>query len=130
MEHMTLDEYRRAITAVPKENKYHARSVDIDGMRFDSQREARRFQELRLMEMASQISDLKRQEVVMLSSGITWRMDFTYVERGLRVLEDFKGAMTREYKLKRRLLIDDIHRGFIVGVYRESTRDGMTEWGK
>ena len=42
-------------------NKYNARKVMVDGKQFDSLKEGRRFQSLRLMEKSGIIEDLRRQ---------------------------------------------------------------------
>ena len=47
---------------IPK-SKYHAQPVEIDGVRFDSQKEARRYSELRLLERAGEIKDLQYNKV-------------------------------------------------------------------
>ena len=44
-----------------RSNKYHSKKVTVDGIDFDSRKEARRFRELALLEQAGQISDLQRQ---------------------------------------------------------------------
>ena len=38
----------------PKENKYHAKKVTVDGITYDSTKEANRFQQLLLMQAAFQ----------------------------------------------------------------------------
>jgi hypothetical protein len=47
----------------PARQKYHAIPVHVDGVRFASKREAARFQELQLMQMAGEIGELERQPV-------------------------------------------------------------------
>ena len=47
-----------APTAAPKPNKYGATAVVVDGLRFDSKREFARYQELKRLEAARQITDL------------------------------------------------------------------------
>lgn len=42
-------------------NKYYSRKITIEGMTFDSKKEARRYRELRLLEKAGEVTDLKRQ---------------------------------------------------------------------
>ena len=42
-------------------NKYNARKATINGEEFDSKKEAHRWQQLKLMERAGQIDDLRRQ---------------------------------------------------------------------
>lgn len=95
--------------------KYGNRRTVIDGIPFDSQREARRYQELRLLERAGEISELRLQvsypliPAIRLRSGkmergVTYVADFVYTERGETVVEDAKGVRTKEYIIKRKLM--------------------------
>jgi len=97
-----------------KVNKYHNRSVVIDGLSFDSRAEAARWCELRLMERAGEISDLQVHPVYTLAEGfrnrsgqwrgpITYEADFAYVEGGQQVVEDVKGVRTAAFQIKRKL---------------------------
>jgi hypothetical protein len=91
-------------------SKYRARKTTVDGVTFDSMGEARRYQELRLLERAGEISDLCRQVPYALNvNGVhvcDYVADFTYVVRwsGVKAVEDFKGFRTAEYRLKRKLM--------------------------
>ena len=77
---------------------------------FDSAREARRWDELVLLERAGKIAHLRRQvpyELVPARKGervVNYYADFVYFEGGRRVVEDCKGHRTDVYKLKRRLM--------------------------
>lgn len=96
--------------------KYGNRKTVVDGITFDSRAEARRYQELRLLERAGQISDLRLQvcypliPVQRLSNGnaeraVVYVADFTYFDdRGQLVVEDVKGARPKEYIIKRKLM--------------------------
>jgi hypothetical protein len=81
----------------------------VDGIRFDSKKEAARWGELLLMRSAGLIADLERQVRFDLDvNGVRvcrYVADFTYVEGDCVVVEDCKGFRTPEYKLKRRLLL-------------------------
>lgn len=100
-----------------KQSKYHAEKTIIDGERFDSKREAERWQELRLMEKAGEISNLRRQVKYELipafkkpgertERSVSYIADFVYTENGETVVEDSKGFKTKEYRLKRKLMIE------------------------
>jgi hypothetical protein len=87
----------------PTRSKYGAKRCTIDGEAFDSQGEAARWQELRLLERAKQIAALVRQVRVPLEvqqpSGDPvvigeYVADFAYLEADRYVLEDFKGCDT------------------------------------
>jgi hypothetical protein len=111
-EEMTVDEYR----TLKKESKYRNKKVTIDGYEFDSLAEARRYEQLKLMEQAGAISDLRLQPKYELQRGftdgsgvkhraITYVADFAYNADGLRVVEDLKGAITKEYAIKKKLFL-------------------------
>lgn len=108
-------------------NKYHSKKITRDGMTFDSVKEYRRFRELALLERAGEITDLKRQvEFVLIPAqrepdtigkrgGIkkgktielkcSYIADFVYTENGQRVVEDTKGFKTKDYVLKRKMML-------------------------
>ena len=103
----------------PKRSKYGNKKVTVDGITFDSAREAKRYAELKQMEKAGLISHLELQPTFKLYSGqnpilirsarypngrhATYRADFAYFdpERNKRVVEDAKGARTKEFILKK-----------------------------
>lgn len=99
-------------------NKYGARKAVIDGITFDSQKEARRWQELKLMLRAGIISDLRRQVAFELIPAIKddtgkviqrpthYVADFVYSENGNVVVEDVKSEATKTplYNLKKKLM--------------------------
>ena len=93
-------------------NKYGARKVTTpDGQVFDSQMEYNRWCELRLLERAGRISDLKRQvsyELIPKQEGersCKYVADFVYHEGGKLVVEDAKGHKTEAYKIKKKLML-------------------------
>lgn len=102
-------------------SKYGNKKTVVDGIAFDSAKEAKRWQELKILEKAGEISHLERQPSfklygksgpVMIKSPrykngrhATYRADFAYfcAARNKRIIEDAKGMRTREYILKRAL---------------------------
>jgi len=92
----------------PKPSKYRNRKTVVDGLTFDSAKEARRWSELFLLQRAGQITDLARQERInIMVNGqkvCAYIADFTYTEAGNKVVEDCKGYKTDIYRLKRKLL--------------------------
>lgn len=94
-------------------SKYHAKKTVVDGITFDSKREADRYLVLKSMEEDGAIEDLRRQvryELVPAFDvdGRHYRpayyvADFVYREDGREVVEDVKGMMTDVYKLKSKL---------------------------
>ena len=90
--------------------KYRAVKTTVDGIVFDSRREAVRYQELRLLERAGQITALILQPRLAISvQGVKiceYRGDFEYTDTqtGERILEDVKGVLTPVYRLKKKLV--------------------------
>lgn len=93
--------------------KYRAKKVEVDGIKFDSKKEATRYQVLKLMEQAGAIQDLELQKKFELIPsfkidgktirGISYKADFCYYENGKFIVEDVKGYKTDVYKLKAKL---------------------------
>lgn len=110
-------------------NKYHNRKVKTsDGIVHDSRKEAVRWQELKLLEEAGEITELKRQMEFLLippqyeelpksnrakkgrkklvERACIYRADFVYhTKKGELVVEDTKGFKTRDYIIKRKLML-------------------------
>lgn len=93
-------------------NKYHAEKTEIDGIKFASKKEARRYQELKQLEEAGEIRHLKLQVPFTLFEKneygrvIKYVADFTYYEGDQYVVEDVKGILTPLYKLKKRIVAE------------------------
>lgn len=95
-------------------NKYKNKKTFLAGSKFDSQKEANRFQELILLQRAGIISDLQRQvkfEIVPKDGNERasfYVADFVYNKAdGKKIIEDVKSAITRKlplYILKRKLV--------------------------
>lgn len=138
---LTEEEYNRLFkkrggsvgTGVPdcpskRQNKYNAKKVLLDGILFDSQHEADRYTDLKLMLRAGEITDLKRQVKYVLIPAkrepdkigprggkikgkiiereTAYFADFVYKTRdGTEIVEDAKGYREKSYKLKRKLML-------------------------
>ena len=96
--------------------KYHNRKITRYGETFDSVKEYRRFCELKLMERAGVIKDLKRQvkfELIpsqkvdgkVVERPVTYVADFCYWKDHQFVVEDTKGFKTKDYIIKRKLML-------------------------
>lgn len=96
--------------------KYRNKKTTVDGVTFDSAREARRYQELRLLTRAGKITGLQRQvpfELIptqkrdgkTIERPVKYVADFVYQENGETVVEDAKGVRTKEYVIKRKLML-------------------------
>lgn len=90
-------------------SKYSAKPTIVDGIRFASKAESRRFAELRALERAGIISGLTLQPKFPLEVNgakvCTYIGDFAYIEDAKYVVEDVKGVKTDTYKIKRKLLL-------------------------
>jgi hypothetical protein len=112
--------------------KYGNKKYTVDGITFDSMREAHRYQELSMMQKAGIIQDLQLQVKFVLiptqrerstevyKSGknkgklkqgkilereCSYIADFVYRENGVLIVEDAKGMRTTEYIIKRKLML-------------------------
>jgi hypothetical protein len=98
-------------------SKYNARSVEIDGRRFDSAAEGRRYATLATHERAGKIAELELQPrfdcVVAGVKVCSYIADFRYLQDGLAVVEDVKGVRTALYRLKRKLA-EAYHPGLVI----------------
>lgn len=98
-------------------SKYGAKKTRIDGVVFHSKREASRYQQLKYLQLAGEISELKLQPRYELWAGdqpirimseryhktgmpLVYVADFEYVEGGQVVTEDVKGHTTQVAKIK------------------------------
>lgn len=95
-------------------SKHRAIRTEVDGVKFDSRAEARRWRELQLLERAGQIVDLKRQvpfplivngvQVAKFIADFTYRTSFGDPEHV--IIEDVKSEHTRKlpvYRLKAKM---------------------------
>jgi hypothetical protein len=97
-------------------SKYGAKKVTVHGITFDSRKEAKRYEELVLLERAGKVSNLETQvkfELIpsqridgkVVERAVTYKADFVYLENGKKVVEDTKGFKTPEYIIKRKLML-------------------------
>ena len=91
-----------------KVSKYRNRKTAVDGIVFASAKEARRYQDLELMQHAGQISELRRQVPfpIYIKGNLIclWLADFSYMQNLRHVVEDCKGFKTEIYRLKKKLV--------------------------
>lgn len=115
-------------TVRSKKNKYGSKKMSYDGKQFDSKREAKRYSELQILEKAGAISELQTQvkfvliptqrepDSVGVRGGIKkgkvierevdYIADFVYKNSaGKIVVEDTKGYKTKDYILKRKMML-------------------------
>lgn len=97
-------------------SKYKNQKIIVDGIKFDSKKEAKRYTELKILEKAKIIKELELQKVFEIqpkytnNNGekireITYKADFFYYdnEKEQYIVEDTKGYRTEVYKLKKKL---------------------------
>lgn len=100
----------------PRQNKYRNIPTVVDEIRFDSEAEAHRYTELKLLLAAGEIKDLKLQPKFPFTvNGLTvctYIGDFQYLEPIADrdgptriIVEDVKGVETKEFKIKRKLFL-------------------------
>ena len=103
----------------PNPSKYGNKRTKLDGINFDSEKEAGRYADLLMMQKAGIISSLERQKPFELqpafydSDGIKHQpikyvADFVYMQDGKQVIEDVKSDGTRKnqvYKLKKKMML-------------------------
>lgn len=95
-------------------SKFHAKKTVVDGIEFDSAKEAKRYTKLRAMEEEGKIQGLRLQVPYELlpsfeCDGVKYRgmkyvADFVYYRDGKQIVEDCKGFKTPEYKMKKKLM--------------------------
>ena len=100
-------------------SKYGNRKIVTKDGVFDSMREYRRWCELKLLEKAGEITDLRRQVPYLLIPAqkdertgkllereCRYVADFVYHDEGFTVVEDAKGCRTDVYKIKKKLMLE------------------------
>lgn len=111
----------RRVAFTVKPRKYRNTPTTVDGIRFDSLKEARRYQELRLLEKAGEIGSLETHPTFPLHVSVVvmgdfngvhrqvghYTADFGYRQNGQYVVEDVKSPSTRKntaYRLRKRMV--------------------------
>lgn len=99
--------------------KYGNKKTEVDGITFDSRKEANHYAELRILEKAGEISNLELQMPFVLQpafvhkgkkyQSIKYVADFVYTDvDGRKVVEDVKSPATRKdkvYQLKKKMML-------------------------
>ena len=102
---------------IKKNNKYGAVKTTVDGIVFDSKREAVRYMELMVLQKNGQISRLELQPkydcIIDGKKICTYRADFRYFTKNGNIVEDVKGVKTPVYRLKKKL-VEALYAGVII----------------
>lgn len=101
-------------------SKYHSKKVIIDGIKFDSKKEGKRYEELKILEKSGLIKDIELQPKFLLIDTIRYNgktypktyyiADFRYYDNHLNkyIVEDVKSEITakdKTYRLKIKMLL-------------------------
>lgn len=93
-----------------RRSKYNNKKTTLDGIKFDSKKEAKRYAELKLLQKAGLITSLELQpRIPLVCNGVqigSYIADFSYMEKGRCVVEDVKSPATKTpvYNLKKKIL--------------------------
>jgi hypothetical protein len=103
-----------------KKSKYHNVKVEVDGIKFDSGREAKRYKALKELQRLGVVSELRLQvpyelcpaqyvlgfnsKQICVRRSMKYIADFVYIRDGVEIVNDSKGHLTSEYKQKKNLM--------------------------
>lgn len=122
---MTISEFKNLVKSKKKKSKYGNQRTIIEGIPFDSKKEAARYCDLLLLQKAGKIRSLQLQVEFVLQSCYYFA-DFVYQEKvevflthsgpmsieWKTVVEDVKSPATRKdkmYRLKKKMMMDLHH---------------------
>lgn len=90
-----------------KKSKYNANKVEVDGIKFDSKKEADFYNELKLRLSAGDIKGFCRQAEFVLAPNLRYKADFVVFNNdGTSEIIDVKGMQTQVYKDKKKVFED------------------------
>ena len=94
--------------SIKKRNKYNAKKVNINGYKFDSTKEGKRYVSLMEMMSIGAIDLVIRQPILDIDNGVTYRPDFLIMKKVNNLweifFEDVKGIETKDFKVKKKLI--------------------------
>jgi hypothetical protein len=109
---LSREEGRKLLQKPKRKSKYNNERVQLDGIWFDSKREAAYYANLKQREKAGEVSavELQRSFALLGPQGLlmaTYRCDFAFIDHTqgdrFRVV-DVKGVETKEFRLKKRMM--------------------------
>ncbi len=107
---LSKQEGQRLLAKGPKRSKYGNRKTVVNGITFDSKREAAYYGELLQRAKAGEIDEVELQKPFVLSINgslvCTYRADFAFYDRRERRprVVDVKGVVTPEFRIKAKLM--------------------------
>lgn len=111
-----MPQKEKPIVGKPR-SKYGNQKTEVNGVKYDSKKEAKRAEQLELQQRLGIISDLERQKKYVLQPSfkflgktireISYVADFVYKENGELVVEDVKSPASRTpvYLLKKKMMM-------------------------
>ncbi|MDX0548552.1 DUF1064 domain-containing protein [Sinorhizobium medicae] len=111
-ERMTAEEFRaiREADLTERPSKYRNKKTTVDGVKFDSKREAEFYSSLKQLERAGQVYEVELQKPYALTVNgqlvCTYKADFAFydaIQKRNRVV-DIKGVATSDFNIKRKLM--------------------------
>jgi len=107
---------KKPVEATPRTNKYNATPTTRQGIKFSSKSEAKRFDDLKLLEQSGEIQNLELQPSFQIIKsqthsgkkyrGAKYTADFKYIENGKVVIEEFKGFRDKTYILRLKMFLE------------------------
>lgn len=106
-EHWSIEEYREYQKKGKKKSKYGAIKTTVDGITFDSKKEADYYCELKLRLQGGDIKGFCMQPSFVLAPGLKYKADFiVFHNDDTAEIIDTKGFKTKEYIAKKKVLED------------------------
>jgi len=86
-------------------HKFHAKQTELDGIKFASKKEAKRYENLKMLQKGGAVLFFLRQTPFHLPGGIKYIADFiVFWSDGNVTIEDCKGFKTQQYKTKKKMV--------------------------
>ncbi len=96
---------RQGVTRSFHKHKFHAKPTVADGIRFDSRKESRYYETLKLRVVAGEVVFFLRQVPFHLPGGVTYRLDFMeFWSDGTVHCVDVKGMRTNSFIMKKKMV--------------------------
>jgi len=100
---------RHNLSLKPKTSKYGNKKTVVDGIKFDSKKEADYYVRLKLAKQSGDLVMFQMQVPFLLPGGVKYLVDFQefWADGAVRFV-DVKGHRTKEYIMKKKM-VEDVH---------------------